>query len=142
MLMDGARLLVCCPLALLLLCAGCQRPGPLNPVNGKVFYKGTLLTNGVVVFTPDGTRGESGPIALGTIREDGSYTLNTNDAAGAGAGWYRVSVAAFANSAPKAAGSFQAPVPLLPEKYRDPELSLLRCQVKPNQVNTIDLTLE
>ncbi len=144
--MSVARMLTgsAAALALLAFAAGCQRPTALHPVSGKVTYKGAALNNGVVVFTPDPTRGESGPVALGTIREDGSYSLSTGEASGASAGWYRVSVAAFTSPAPKnpPPDRFQTPLPLLPEKYRDPELSLLRCSVKPNQSNTINLELE
>jgi hypothetical protein len=122
-------------LALLVPAAGCQRSPVLRPVSGKVSYRGTALTGGVVVFTPDTTRGESGPIALGMIREDGSYVLNTGDAAGAGPGWYRITVAPFTTPAPPR-------LPMLPDKYRDPELSMLRCQVKADQPNTIDLNLD
>lgn len=144
--MNAAWTLRVCPLALTLLVlgAGCRRPPTLQPVSGKVTYKGAVLTNGLVVFTPDAGRGESGPIALGTIRADGNYTLATGETAGISPGWYRVTVAAF--SAPLAAqppaDRFAAPVSLLPEKYRDPELSLLRCEVKPDHVNTIDLNLD
>jgi hypothetical protein len=139
--MVGARKLGLGALALgwLVLAAGCQRSTVLNPVNGKVTYKGALLNNGFIVFTPDASRGESGPMALGTIGADGSYTLSTDDGPGAGAGWYRVTVTARIGAAQNAS---QRPVSLLPEKYRDPELSLLRCQVKPNQVNVIDLNLD
>jgi hypothetical protein len=144
--MNAARMLGVWPLALALLVfgAGCRRPATLHPVNGKVSYKGAVLTNGVVVFTPDASRGESGPIALGAIRADGNYTLTTGEASGVSAGWYRVTVAAF--TAPAAANPqadrFQTPVSVLPEKYRDPELSLLRCEIKSDHVNTIDLNLD
>ena len=144
--MDGARMLRSGLFALTLcvLGTGCPRSAPLQTVGGKVTYKGAALNNGVVVFTPDASRGESGPIALGTIREDGTFALSTGDAAGASPGWYRVTVAAFVMPPPKTAppDQFQPPPPLLPEEYRDPELSLLRCQIKPNQPNTIDLLLD
>jgi hypothetical protein len=130
--------------AFALLASGCRRSTALYPVAGKITYRGAALNNGVIVFTPDASRGESGPSALGTIRADGTYTLSTGDAAGANSGWYRITVAAVAAPAPKTPvpAQFQAPLPLLPEKYRDPELSLLRCQIKPDQPNTIDLTLD
>jgi hypothetical protein len=138
--MRAARMLRTWPLALaaLLLLYGCQRPVTLHAVSGKVTYKGAVLHNGIIVFTPDASRGESGPIALGTIREDGTYLLATGEALGASPGWYRVTIAAFSAAPPKSA----APVPLLPEKYRDPELSLLRCQVKSDRANTIDFNLD
>jgi hypothetical protein len=144
--MDAARTLGFCPLALALLVlgAGCQRPVTLHQVSGKVTYKGIALNNGIVVFTPDSGRGESGPVALGTIREDGTYSLTTGDSPGASPGWYRVTVGSFAAGAPKSPppNGFQPPVPLLPDRYRDPETSLLRCQIKPNEINNIDLKLD
>ncbi len=142
--MAGARMLRLgtLMLALLVLGGGCRRSTALLPVTGKVSYRGTALTKGIVVFTPDASRGESGPIALGTIRDDGSYVLNTGDVPGAGPGWYRVTVAVF--SAPAAQPAVAAPAAFLglPEKYRDPELSMLRCQVKADQANTIDFHLD
>jgi hypothetical protein len=144
--MDGVRIfgLGALALALMVLASGCRSSVPLQPVTGKVTFKGALLSYGVVVFTPDASRGESGRVAVGTIRPDGTYTLNTDDAAGAGPGWYRITVSAFNSPPPKtlAPEPFQPPVPLLPEKYRDPELSTLRCQVKANQTNSIDLNLD
>jgi hypothetical protein len=42
-----------------LVLAGCSnKPTTLNPVNGKVFYKGAPLTTGLIVFSPDTSRGE------------------------------------------------------------------------------------
>ena len=131
-------------LALLALATGCQRQTTLHPVNGKVTYKGVVVNNGVVAFTPDTSRGESGPVAMGTIKEDGTYSLSTGEASGAAPGWYRVSVGVITSPAPKNQGpdKVQAPPPLLPDKYRDPEYSMLRCKVQANQVNTINLELD
>jgi hypothetical protein len=138
--MPAARMLGGCllTLALVALAAGCQRPAALNPVSGKVSYRGMVLQSGVIVFTPDTSRGESGRIALGTIRPDGTYTLAMDAAEGAPAGWYRVTVAAFAPPPPGAATG----APLLPEKYRDPQLSMLNCEVKPDRSNRIDFNLD
>jgi hypothetical protein len=130
-------------LALWLLGVGCQQSAVLTPVRGKVTYRGVALKNGIIVFTPDATRGERGPIARGTIQEDGTYMLTTADAPGASPGWYRITVAGSTAAAPRTlvpAPTTQMPV--LPEKYRDPEFSLLRCQVKADQSNTIDLVLD
>ena len=129
-------------LAMLLL-AGCGR-APLTPVHGKVAYKGFSLQSGVIVFTPDASRGERGSIAVGKIASDGTYTLSTGDAAGAAPGWYRVTVSSLADtsfSQPGAQG-FTYPQSLLPEKYRDPEQSLLTCEVKPSRTNNIDFNLD
>ncbi len=128
--------------ALALLLAGCGR-APLTPVHGKVAYKGFFLQNGVIVFTPDTSRGERGAIAVGKIREDGSFALSTGDAPGAYPGWYRVTVSSLTTSlSPPAGQGFSVPQSLLPEKYRDPEQSLLACEVKSSRTNNIDFNLE
>jgi hypothetical protein len=131
--MAPARMLKLCPLALLLVVLGCQnRPAALTAVSGKVLYRGGLVPSGLIVFTPDAEHGSSGAIAFGKIRQDGSYTLFTGESEGATAGWYRISVAALN----------QAAVTMLPEKYRDPSLSLLTCEVKPDKVNHFDFNLD
>ena len=122
-----------------MLLAGCgPKTGPLNPVTGKVFYRGTLLPGGLIVFTPDTTRGESGPCAYGEIRPDGTYTLKTADDAGASAGWYRVTIGSLSNTITTAD---TLPMSLIPEQYRDPPLSLLQCEVKANRDNHLDFNL-
>ena len=128
---------------LLLLLGGCGR-APLTPVHGKVSYKGYALQSGVIVFTPDTTRGERGSIAVGKILQDGSYSLSTADAAGASAGWYRVTVSSLASTSYSQIGGqgFAYPQSLLPEKYRDPEQSMLTCEVKPGRTNNIDFNLD
>lgn len=130
--MGPARMLRLCALALLL-AGGCtRRPAALTPVSGKVLVRGAQLPAGLIVFTPDAGRGESGGTAHGKIRADGSYTLYTGDAEGASAGWYRVTVAAFS----------AADVSLVHEKYRDPGLSLLSCEVKADRANHLDFNLD
>src|SRR5262245_40414064 len=92
--MFSARMLIGCAFALAAIAlAGCtQKPATLNPVTGKVLYKGALLRDGVIVFSPDTTRGESGANAYGKINADGTYTLMTGDSPGAAAGWYRITI--------------------------------------------------
>ncbi len=139
--MIAARMLIYCVFALGgMLLMGCQqRPTTLNHVSGKVLYRGASLQGGVIVFTPDTSRGESGKIALGKIQSDGTYTLNTSDAAGASAGWYRVTIACLAGTN----SSLDAPAySLVPEKYRDPLLSQLQCEVKNNRDNHLDFNLD
>ena len=122
------------------LLAGCtQKPATLNHVSGKVFYKGTQLRTGVIVFTPDTSRGESGKIAFGAIKDDGSYIIATDDAPGAAAGWYRVTVGALTGVS---ASYDSTPISLIPEKYRDPQLSQLQCEVQANRDNHLDFNLD
>ena len=123
----------------LLLLAGCApKSGTPVPVSGKVYYKGTLLHGGLIVFTPDAAKGESGPSAYGEIGPDGSYKLMTDNVVGANPGWYRVTVASLSNTF----SSLETPpVSLIPERYRDPQLSQLQVEVKPNIANPHDFNL-
>lgn len=122
---------------------GCGKsPLPLTPVTGKVTYKGFPLQSGSIVFAPDGKKGERGPIAHGKIREDGTYTLYTVDAYGATPGFYQVTILSLAPGSGLPGEPYSIPQSLVPEKYRDPELSLLACEVKPHKSNQIDFNLD
>lgn len=133
-----ARMLIVCLAALAVV--GCtQKPPTLNAVSGKVYYKGAILSTGVIVFTPDASRGESGKVAFATIQTDGSYIIATDDVPGVAAGWYRVTIGAVSNPG---ASYDTAPTSLIPEKYRDPLLSQLQCEVKENRDNHLDFNLD
>ena len=130
-------------LGCLLFLSGCGR-GPLVPVQGKVTYKGYTLQSGVIVFSPDSGRGMRGQIAVGKIRDDGTFSLYTGENPGVSAGWYRVTVASLAPAgygAPSV-GRFDFPQSIVPEKYQDPDMSMIACEVKGNRQNTIDVNLE
>jgi hypothetical protein len=115
---------------------------PLQLVTGKISYHGQPLQTGLIVFTPDTSRGASGGMAVGQIRADGTYTLQTGEAQGASPGWYRITVAAVSPTATPAYGqAFPIPYSLIPEKYRDPDLSSLASEIKP-KANTNDFDLE
>lgn len=137
--MVAARMLIGCLFALTAVAlTGCpQKAATLTPVTGKVYYRGVLLQDGLIVFSPDTSRGEAGKIAFGKIKPDGTYALNTADAPGASAGWYRVTVSS------ESVGAYDsAPIARIPEKYRDPQLSQLQCEVKPNRDNHLDFNLD
>ncbi len=124
------------------LATGCHsEAGPLIPVHGKVFSKSAPLHGGTIVFVPDANRGNNGPLAKGEIRADASYTLKTENVPGARPGWYHVTIMAM-EEPPPGGTPFFAPRSLVPEKYRDPELSGLSCEVKAGQENGIDFDLE
>ena len=141
--MRTARMLGLCQVTLFsLFCLGCQRgPAPLMPVTGKVTYKGYALQSGAIVFTPDANAGASGPIAHGKINSDGSFHLFAGEAPGAPAGKYRVSVTSY-GSALVSNVPFNAPSSVLPDKYSDPQLSGLVCEVQPNRANSFDIKLD
>src|SRR5437867_3970062 len=108
----------------LLLAPGC---GPdadaLSPVKGRVIYKGTPLTHGTIVFSPDSRRGGHGELARAEIQSDGSFVLKTGDLFGAVSGWHRVTIVAVETAeGPAGDQGFTEHHSLLPLKYRDPEL--------------------
>jgi hypothetical protein len=128
------------PLLLLLLAAGCSREtAPQAVVRGKIWYRGVALRSGTVVFTPDAARGTTGPLACAELQSDGSYVLRTGQTLGVVAGWHRVTVLSLESGTRAAAAP---PRLLLPEKYCDPELSGLTCEVKAGQENTVNFNLE
>jgi hypothetical protein len=124
--------------------AGCKPgPAPLVPVRGKVMYRGTTLPGGTIVFTPDASRGGSGPLAHAEIRADGSYTLQTGRSFGAVPGWHRVTVAAVRGTAVAPPRQrYAVPESLVPDRYRDPQLSGLVCEVQADRPNVLDFNLE
>jgi hypothetical protein len=80
---------------LLASCSGCgsdagQFVGKTIPVKGKVTFKGKPLTQGEIVFEPDGGAGRE---AHGNIQGDGTFELTTFKAGdGAVPGTHRVAV--------------------------------------------------
>jgi hypothetical protein len=129
--------------AALVLATGCDPgTGHLVAVHGKVSYQGTAVRRGTIVFTPDIERGASGPIARADIQPDGSYVLSTGDQPGAATGWYRVTITALEPGLAEAESSFQPARSYLPDRYRDPELSGLVCQVLDVPDNSIDFNLD
>ncbi len=124
----------CLPVLPLVLVLGCgESSQPLVPVTGKVTYRGQPLQNGTIVFTPDPRRGPLGNMAMGEIKADGTYSLRTEKAFGTAPGYYRVTVAVLLG------GSVQPS--LLPEKYCDPDLSGLTCEIKGGFAQAIDFNL-
>jgi hypothetical protein len=137
--MRTIRLSLCWGLVLL---AGCGRSEPaLTPVQGRVFYRGQPLPGGTIVFTPDPHRGGHGPQAWAEVGADGRYSLRTGGKKGAVPGWHLVTIAPLrSRGSPRGA---DAATPLaLPARYRDPELSGQRVEVRPERVNQCDLHLD
>jgi hypothetical protein len=126
----------------LLLVAGCEGEAvPLAPVSGRVLYQNQPLPRGTIVFVPDADRGNNGPLAQGTIQAGGIYTVETEGKPGAAPGWYRVTVIAVEAPAGYSPSRSSAPRSLVPERYRDPQLSDLTCEVKASRENSINFNL-
>jgi hypothetical protein len=124
-----------CGAALVLAGSGC---GPDTdekvPVRGTVFYHDRPLAGGTIVFTPDPERGGRGPLALGEVGQDGTYTLQTEGRPGAVIGCHRVTIAPAKTDSP--------PDFPLPRRYSDPEHSGLNREVQPGKPNVIDFHLD
>jgi hypothetical protein len=130
--MPTTRIHLCLLLGLL---AGCGQSEPaLAPVQGRVLYRGQPLAGGTIVFTPDSQRGGRGPQAWSLVGGDGRFTLLTGGKKGAVPGWHRVTIAPLASRGAKATP--------LPSRYRDPELSGQRVEVKAGRHNQCDLHLD
>jgi hypothetical protein len=117
---------------------GCWEKGPSNTsVKGQVFYNGRLLTRGTIVFTADCDRGGTGDMVCSQINSNGNYDLKPKHSEGIEPGWYRVTILALEEPS-----SFGETRSLLPERYRDPNLSGLSVEVLPDQVNIKDFHLD
>jgi hypothetical protein len=83
-----------------LLASGCgdaSGVGRTLPVAGMVTLDGKPLTAGstVILFKPDAGRGNTSPFEpVGTVDDQGNYTLATKGKRGAPPGWYKVVVTA------------------------------------------------
>ena len=63
----------------------------LVPVSGSVVFVGSEVIPGEISFKPDQTFGTSGPVAIGVVNSDGTFTLKTVNRSGAPIGHYLVS---------------------------------------------------
>jgi hypothetical protein len=116
---------------LALLACGCG--SKVATVSGTITLDGQPLTTGNVSFLP----AQSGPVATGTIRSNGGYTIETGTAKGLPPGDYIVMVVATKPVTPIPGAPEQAPELITPAKYGTRETSDLRCTVKAgsNRVN-------
>ena len=123
-------------LSLSLLCAGCGANDGAG-VTGKVLYDGQPLTTGSVTFHPVA----SGPLAIGDIQSDGTYSLSVGTESGLPPGEYRVTVGATGPMPePTVADPMPLPQSLIPARYGDVNTSGLKYTVAAGK-NTIDISL-
>jgi hypothetical protein len=136
--MEPMRCLRNCPLLVLVLFAlGCGADSTERAlVRGTVRHRGQRLTSGSIVFVPNLERGTPNEMAIGEIKPDGSYQLSGSvNSTGVAPGWYRITIAT--GSPSQSAFGFT-----LPDKYRDPLLSGLECEVQLGRENVIDFDLQ
>jgi len=139
---EPGRLLTaaCC----LLLAAGCGGGADLPDrakVEGLVTLDGKPLETGTVIFEPDASKGTTGPPAYGQIDPQGRYELRTDRTAasadGAVIGFHRIRIQARQDVEPG-----ELARSLVPARYDDAKRSGLVAEVKPGQVNEVDLPLK
>ena len=108
-------------------------------VTGRVYYHGQPLSGGLIVFTPDEERGNSGPLAKAVIGADGRFSLRSEGKLGAAPGWHRVTIAP-APVAPKSVRLqlYQSP----PIRLRSPQFSGLSREIKTGSANAFDFLLD
>jgi hypothetical protein len=135
---------LCLLTALLAAVSGCGSDAtPTATVRGRVFYKGSPLPGGSIVFTPNPDKGCQGPLARGEIRSDGTYTVTTDGRPGAVPGWHRITIVSVQSPSGKPIGTAFADVhSLLPRQYAAPDLSGLERQVLAGEENVIDFHLD
>jgi hypothetical protein len=126
--------------ALLLAClaSGCDSSGVGRtlPVAGKVFFDGKPWTakTTIILFKPDASKGNTSPFEpIGTVDDNGNYSVKTKDRSGAPPGHYKVVVSALTGDPvhPNAPGPHR-PVAesLLPSRYGEAASSPLAVEVK------------
>ena len=100
-------------------------------------FRGSSLNNGLVVFVPE----QRGLIAVGRIRDDGSFVLFTGDKQGAYPGVYRITVSSLAPSSyGETYGRFEFPRSAIPERFRDPD-SIGIMQIDAGKSNNLPIDL-
>ncbi len=90
------------------------------------------LRAGTIVFAPDEERGFHGPLSYAVLDREGVFELVTDNGPGAVAGWHRVTVAPPPESTDLIVGL---------ERYRNPDVSGLRFEVKLGQENDFTIAL-
>ena len=103
----------------------------LGRVQGRVTYKGEPLKYGTVSFVADTTKGTTGPIAMGNIKDDGTYILSTSDAGdGAVVGHHKISVVGLDPTPVPADKSAPASTPVSEPSPEESRLEVMKTRAK------------
>ena len=131
------RLAGACLFAVMTICTvGC---GGAPNVTGVVTYKGKPLTHGTVIFRPED--GGNGPQAVGDIGTNGEFKLTTGTDQPIQPGKYLVLIQCFEKVPVVADAMPKAPESLIPERFRQPEATPFRFEIKAG-VNRCQFDLE
>ncbi len=119
--------------ALLPLCAALLSScsGELNPVDGKVLYKGNPIKGAVVILHPDDDKGKA-TNPSGVTAADGTFTLATGKEGGARPGRYTVTVLWYKEQTPSGKITMEPPQPedQLNGRYANPASSKIKVEIK------------
>jgi hypothetical protein len=120
----------------LLLIPGCGGGPDFVEIKGKVLLDGKPLNEGEVSFIPDNSKGTSGPMAMGTVNENGEFTLTTGTNEGVLVGHHKVTVKCpyrpgegSSATGDSSAGEKKGPCPI-PPKYFEATTSGLTQEIK------------
>jgi hypothetical protein len=109
--------------------AGCGGGTKPIPVKGKVTLDSTALTSGSVTYHPDESKGNKlGSPPVGTINEQGEYTLTYANKEGCPPGHYKVTVNASVPSNPK--DPYSLPRSIINKRFADAQTTTLLVEVK------------
>lgn len=130
----------CCTVVpLCLFAAGCggggtdaYGVGATVPVAGKVTLAGKPLTSGgTITFVPDSGKGNTSKLQpVGTVDDQGNYTMATGTKPGAPVGAYKVLVRATVPANPK--DQYSMPKSLVSDMYAEPKMTPLSVEVVEN----------
>jgi hypothetical protein len=128
-------------------CGDSSGVGKTYPVKGKITFKDQpwVMDTTVILFKPDRSKSNQSPfVPVGSVDEQGEYTITTKGKEGAPPGWYKVLVTATGDyeEHPNAKNRHPGPHSILPGKYGQEATSDLVIEVVERPAsNAYDLKL-
>ncbi|MBN1909812.1 MAG: hypothetical protein JW818_08745 [Pirellulales bacterium] len=136
--------MVCC-----LMLGGCGKHPNLPPmakVHGKITFRGEPVSNACIEFYPDQTKGTNGPMAVGQVESDGTYTVTTRDGKGGNiegvvVGFHRVCIVPISPN-PNSNEIVPRSTKTVPRKYTTSANTDLIVEIKAGKDNECDFELK
>jgi len=119
---------------------GCGKPAgpPMAPVEGTVMLDGAPLAIGQVFFAPDNAKGTTGAMGSSALSADGKFAIRSAGREGALVGFHKVWISnPDIAERPETGKGYK-----LPEKYRHQTTTDKMVEVKPDQINRVELVFE